>query len=349
MVPYTITPNGVSLVIDNRMRTIPRSGLNFDKVIDALKTKAPLDLLRSLVDVPSFIAKATFGRVQIGGDQVRFDGEPVKTVIADRLLALIEQGLDVEPLARFMDRLMDNPLETARDELYLFLESGELPITPDGCFLAFKKVRGDYKDIYTGTMDNSVGQVVSMDRASVDPNRHETCSAGLHFCSYNYLSHYGARDGGNRIVIVKVDPSDVVAIPSDYQNTKGRAWRYEVVGEVPADEAARFFNDRPLVSTYVATTVGVDEDGDPLPDGAEEQAQQDPTEATSVPQEGDGDLVFTDKAGKTYPWEDILALVEEHGQRGAARLTGVPRTTIQVWLKSIADHGLSLSDVPSGQ
>jgi hypothetical protein len=45
--------------------------------------------------------------------------------------------------------------------------------------------------------------------------------------------------GGDRTVIVKINPADVVSIPSDYNDAKGRACRYEVVGEVgvnPDDE-----------------------------------------------------------------------------------------------------------------
>jgi len=34
-------------------------------------------------------------------------------------------------------------------------------------------------DNYTGTMDNSVGQIVSMPRQAVDNNRNQTCSNGL--------------------------------------------------------------------------------------------------------------------------------------------------------------------------
>jgi hypothetical protein len=32
-------------------------------------------------------------------------------------------------------------------------------------------------------------------------------------------------------MILKINPADVVSIPSDYNNTKGRTCRYEVVGE----------------------------------------------------------------------------------------------------------------------
>ena len=36
-------------------------------------------------------------------------------------------------------------------------------------------------------------------------------------------------------MIVKINPADVVAIPSDYNNTKGRTCRYEVVSEYKED------------------------------------------------------------------------------------------------------------------
>ena len=67
-----------------------------------------------------------------------------------------------------------------------------------------------------------------MERNEVDDNRDRTCSTGLHFCSQDYLDHFG----GQRIMIVKINPADVVSIPSDYNDSKGRATGYEVVGEL---------------------------------------------------------------------------------------------------------------------
>ena len=55
-----------------------------------------------------------------------------------------------------------------------------------------KKIRSNFRDIYTNKMDNSVGEVVKMPRKLVNDNRHETCSAGLHFCSYDYLNFFGS-------------------------------------------------------------------------------------------------------------------------------------------------------------
>jgi hypothetical protein len=56
----------------------------------------------------------------------------------------------------------------------------------------------------------------------------------LHFCSQDYLPHFG-NGYDSRVVIVKINPADVVSIPSDYNNAKGRACRYEVVGEIGND------------------------------------------------------------------------------------------------------------------
>jgi hypothetical protein len=41
-------------------------------------------------------------------------------------------------------------------------------------------------------------------------------------------------------MIVKINPADVVSIPSDYNNAKGRACRYEVIGEHTSETTEAF-------------------------------------------------------------------------------------------------------------
>lgn len=333
MINYTISPKGISLVVDSRMRVIPVGSLNYNSLREALKTKAPIDVIRSLIDIPSFISKFTFGRVQIGtspngAEQVQFDGEPVHSVIADRLIDLVTEGFDVEPLARFLDRLMDNPLESARNELYLFIESGDFVLTPDGHFLAFKKVNGDYKDIYTNTFDNSVGKTLEMDRSKVDPDRFRTCSAGLHFCSYSYLPYYGT-SSGNRIMIVKIDPADVVAIPSDYKNAKGRTWRYTVVGEVPeGEDTAKFFGGTLITDSYETTIV--ESDPEDLDDDEDNNNYFDYNDDDDDDENQEPSFITSD--GRTILASELREAVDNYGQRGASRLLNVPRSTIWGWL-----------------
>jgi acyl carrier protein len=96
-------------------------------------------------------------------------------------------------------------------------------------------VKSDYMDIHSGTVRNQIGDAPAMPRAMVDADRNRTCSQGLHFCSKSYLTSFGSsRRDSDRCMLVKINPADVVAIPADYNNAKGRAWTYEVVGEVEA-------------------------------------------------------------------------------------------------------------------
>ena len=78
---------------------------------------------------------------------------------------------------------------------------------------------------------------VEMERNRVDDDKDNTCSKGLHFCSLDYLNHFG----GERIVILKINPRDVVSIPNDYNDSKGRACRYEIVDEIEKDKADEAF------------------------------------------------------------------------------------------------------------
>ena len=111
------------------------------------------------------------------------------------------------------------------------MEVGAIPITENGTFLTYKKIKGDWTDVYTGKFDNSIGAEPEMPRNQVNEDSSQTCSAGLHVCSYEYLPSFGTSPG-NRVVICEVNPRDVVSIPDDYNNTKMRVCRYKVIGEV---------------------------------------------------------------------------------------------------------------------
>jgi signal peptidase I len=139
---------------------------------------------------------------------------------------------------------MSNPSRAAVSELYDWLEKTSLPITEDGDFLAYKKVRDDYRDFHTGTWDNSVGRILTMPRNQVDDERDRHCSTGLHFCSLSYLPRY--HGGRGRVMIVKINPGDVVSIPSDYDYAKGRTCGYQVIGEHREGEHREAF-DKPIV------------------------------------------------------------------------------------------------------
>lgn len=232
--PYIIQGNNIVVVIGNKSFTISKTHITYTKVLEAIKA-GDWETVKAVVDPKKMVLNYGKGNVSVQGEKLFWKGEELNSGLASRMIAMLQDGFPIEPMVQFMENLMANPSRRAVTELYSFLEKNNLPITPDGHFLAYKKVRDTYFDVHSNTMDNSVGKVLEMERNKVDDDKDNTCSSGLHFCGLSYLSCFG----GERTVIVKINPADVVSIPSDYNDAKGRTCRYEVIGElnVEADEA----------------------------------------------------------------------------------------------------------------
>jgi hypothetical protein len=230
----TITGSGkIACVIDGKAYNVNTDHPNYTKLLDSARTMDWQGFVDN-IDISTSINAYLTNGVQVVDGIVTYQGDALHNSLTKRIVDFIRNDLPSTPLVKFLENLLQNPSKRAVDELYDFLDVGELPITEDGCFLAFKNVKSDYKDIHSGTFDNSVGKVCEMLRNKVDEDKDRTCSYGLHFCSIAYLPHFSDSNGGHTM-IVKINPKDVVAIPSDYNNTKGRTCRYEVVGEYTDD------------------------------------------------------------------------------------------------------------------
>jgi hypothetical protein len=247
----------ITIYIGAKPYTIGNEHLNYETVLDRLRTKE-YDDLETLLDIPQAIAVASDGKVVVDSGKVYYNGKAIHNVVVDRIFEFINEGIPFEPLALFLENIFQNPSEETIDELYLFLESGHMPITDDGCFLAYKKVDDNLNSYHAcpdgSKLNHAIGSVVSMPREDVNANRNQTCASGLHFCALSYLRSYAGGEG--RVVIVKINPRDVVSIPCDYSNTKGRASCYEVVAETddPNREKEEAFD-----TTYVDTTQDVEQ------------------------------------------------------------------------------------------
>jgi len=234
--PYLIQGKNIVVVIGSVSHTISSTHIAYERVKAAIKSD-DWETVESIIDPKQIVIEYGNGDIAIEGEKFFWKGQELHTSLTVRIIQMYQDGFPIEPMVNFMENLMLNPSKRAVTELYGFLEKGNLPITPDGHFLAYKKVKQDYTDCYTGTMDNSVGQVVEMERNSVDDDQNRTCSTGLHFCSREYLNHFG----GERVMILKINPRDVVSIPNDYNDTKGRACRYEVIDEIDKEKADEAF------------------------------------------------------------------------------------------------------------
>lgn len=242
MLQFLVTRNGdaqaVTVIINNKPVTVTAGDDKFNELIELVKNPASTE--QQVEDLIFAKAKAIEAAITKDGD-FRMEGGLVvyKDIVlpdslSERLIQMAEEGFDTLPMKRFVENLAENPSNSVFRRLYSFLEVGKMAITEDGCFLTYKKITGEYKDIYTKTISNKVGEIVKVHRRMVDDDSRQTCSHGLHVCSYAYLPHFGAANYGEdvRVVVCKVNPRDVVAIPDDYNDTKMRVCEYEIISEV---------------------------------------------------------------------------------------------------------------------
>jgi hypothetical protein len=243
---YIFTDNdSLSLSIANKAYNVDASHGNWEEILDAIRSNN-FEVIPGLINIAKAI-QAYVGRgrgltnIIVNEDYgtITYSGKPLHGMIVDRIMKMRDEGFDINPMLAFLDNLMDNPSKRAVDELYGFLQYGKLPITEDGHFIAYKRVRADYKSVYDGKTDNSIGATVSMPRNLVNENSEQTCSDGLHFCSHEYLKSFS----GERIIVLKINPRDVVSIPVDYNFTKGRACSYDVIGELTKEEFEASLNE----------------------------------------------------------------------------------------------------------
>lgn len=155
-----------------------------------------------------------------------------------KLKTMVSLGFSLDPFIKFLDNLYNNVSNRVINQLVRFLDYKELPITEDGCFIAYKGVNRDKYSLHgnlqtellqgvrneAGQILNEEGHVIEVRRNHVDDDPTHHCSHGLHVGSYSY-----AKGFGSLLATVKVNPVDVVAVPEDYNGQKLRCCKYVVV------------------------------------------------------------------------------------------------------------------------
>lgn len=251
MIPHIIKTGSITLFPPNVAPIIINSDhMNFQAVLNAI-SDLDWDGAVELASVQTFVTRFTSGRITLTDSAVIFNGEPLNNYLSDKMLTFFRDGMPVEHYCKFLDNLMSNPSMTSRNQLYGFLEAADLPITEDGCFLAYKAVRSDFRDKHSGQFDNSPGVTHEMPRHNVDDDRDRTCSYGFHAAAYEYAKNF-LGSSSDRMVAVKINPADVVSVPSDYGNQKLRCCRYTVMFEIPG--AFEALKDMPYYDTSINST-----------------------------------------------------------------------------------------------
>lgn len=232
---YLITKNTITITLeDGSVKIVRKEDPIFEKVAQATRQEL-WDLVEKLLAPEQRIKHLSDGRIRVEDGLCWIkDGEeefPAHAELNSTIMAYLDQGLPVDPLARFASNLRQNPSKHSLQQLFTFLDHNHLTITEDGKFIAYKKVRSDFLDFYTGKMDNSIGKTVTMERSAVADNPETTCSNGLHCSSMAYCRD-SYHPGQGVIVYVEVNPRDVVSVPVDHNNSKIRVCEYIVKGVI---------------------------------------------------------------------------------------------------------------------
>ena len=355
-VPYRISDKTITIVVDRQVHTVQRSAANADALIAELAKGefADLEVIKAMASVKNYIVYLSQGRISLTDAGIQFMGELVNSYMTERIMRHHAEGVDVAPMLAFMDRVMNHPILGIQQDIYKWCEKGDMPFTAEGHIIAYKKVREDYRSYHSspdGThLHHPIGGYVEMERSAVDPRRDNTCSTGLHFCSYDYLNAYQGANTG-RILILSIDPQDVIAIPTDYNQTKGRACRYRIIGELDHDQAQKFFKGKLVVDqfqTYKAEPKAEPKKVEAKPETAVKKVKPKTSKKSKAkakskkptlkkvkapaPKAG---FIEHKKLAKPVPYAEVLAKVSELGQTGAGKHFGVARTTIQEWIKKI--------------
>ena len=234
--------NSLTLAYDDKQYTIQHYEKRFKEIVDILKENKDKDddyvfsLIKPLVEDPENVMDGyltymyEYGFVYENGHFL-YKGFNVPEFTQSILENLYKSGmleLGIKSIQKFFDKVIENPDKHVANQLFGFLENGNMPLLENGNFLAYKIVDGNLKSIHPNPDGSHIQHVlneeVSMPRENCDNDPERTCSTGLHFCSKEYLPHYGTN--GQKIIIVEVNPYDVTSIPVDYNLSKGRCCKY---------------------------------------------------------------------------------------------------------------------------
>lgn len=201
------------------------------------------ELLMSLISLKSVIEHYSVGNLSVNSTGVTFGGKPLHTVDAARVMAFLKEGLPYQPIANYIEKKLANTSMRAVNEMYNFLEHMYMPLTPNGNFIAYKGVRKDYYSkmgntetiVIKGKVDaeghifNGIGEEIEILRSCVSDDFRNPCGPGLHAGSLQYALDWAGSDG--LVILIEINPADVVSIPEDCSHQKLRCCKYKVIGE----------------------------------------------------------------------------------------------------------------------
>ena len=237
----SLTNGTLTVIRDNgaEILTARNDHPRWNDIVEAYKSRNE-ERLTVLLSLKAVVEEYSIGQLTINSTGVLFRGNPLHSVDAERVMAFLRDGLPYKPIANYISRKMANPSARAITELYNFLEHKNMPITDEGKIIAYKGVQNTFFSVMGNTntvvlqgetdsgghIRNVIGATIEIERSSCDDDFRNGCSFGLHAGSLSY-----AKGWGERVLLVEIDPADVVSVPEDCSCQKLRCCKYRVLGE----------------------------------------------------------------------------------------------------------------------
>lgn len=358
--PMVISDKSITVILDGYPETIDRDHQNWDQVVEAIRNEEWFKLT-PLMNIPKGMVQYTQGNVQIIDGTFYFRGIEVADTLVEHIVKMFEDKLPIDNMVMFFENVMQNPDPKARVGMFKWLQAGNMPITEDGYLIGYKYVDQNYKSVHRGRYDSNgkfypnehydhtpnTGVPVTMPRDKCDSDPSNTCSSGLHFCSFGYLGSYSR---SVRIVMVKIHPKDIVAVPNEYGSQKTRCCEYLVVGEIDVNKAGDVLAGKRIVRAGTGMTldnlhVDIPVQEEPAP--APAPAPVEPKEGTAYSTNDPAPSMMFEHALLDEPINgiEVLNMLATHGSQTAVeRNVGIPRSTFGDWVKRIKEARATASE-----
>lgn len=230
----------ITAVIDGKLHNIGKEHKSYNLLLKAFQEDDADDFVAYLKDNLTPCVKKlnddivgvnltiSNGIVTLNKNGVSFN---LNSELSSKIVSAVNSGASTKKaIIKLFENMLLNDSTISVVEGFDFLQHKNLPITEDGCFLAYKCVTHDYLDKHSKTIVNTPGTVVKVERLNVDDDRRKECSYGLHVGCLEYSGPNGwFHSSGDKVVIVKVNPKDIVSVPLDHNATKMRVCEYVVL------------------------------------------------------------------------------------------------------------------------
>ena len=337
MIPYTLTNDTITVIVDGKPHTVQQGTPQFHGLRSALFDER-WDAIKDLVSVSGALQQWLGDKFVVDGKAISYEGAVLPQSLVNRIWTMASAGESPGPLFAFYERLNRNPSRRSVTQLFEFLKYAGIPIEPDGTFLAYKGVQMNFLDAHSSTFNNEPGQTMRMPRNQISDDPNHACHEGFHVGALSYANSFS-----QRVVICRIDPEHVVSVPYEYSCRKMRVCEYEVIANWVADTGMTHYNDAVEPTELMPnTTLTVDVvKDDPEWGGDVEGEDENAEESVELAQ----DAMNDDAVGADDDQMDRGEVVEPEPQK----ITRVSITRVSITHKPTAPKAASFNRMNPGK